>query len=123
MGKRPHISLKNQRDAAILQLGLDPKTAELDHYPAVGMRVINPDGSLTPAFDDPNFLVWRDPVDHAKKTDGTKATTAGSDKHIIAKIVRFEKAAAGVVKPKRKILSRPFPKGRKMQSRGWRRRP
>lgn len=45
---------------------------------------------------------------HAKITNGTKATTAGSSKHKIAKIKRI----LGLTKngPKKKIPGRPFQK-------------
>lgn len=49
----------------------------------------------------------------ARKTNGTKATTAGSDKHMIAKGVRFDKINRGERSRKRKgppLKSRPFPK-------------
>lgn len=133
---RPHISMKLQRDVALIQLGLDPATAELDHDPALGLRPIcTVTGDYIPPANDPRHLVWRDPVGHAKKTRGGKATTAGSDVHLIAKGKRLRRAQtelnAGVQawlacappgtaelaltllpKPRRKakIASRPFPK-------------
>lgn len=48
-----------------------------------------------------------------RKTNGTKATTYGSDKHAIAKVKRLRKRASGEgAKVKRKIRSRGF--------QGWR---
>lgn len=139
---RPSIPLSVQRDAALLQLGLDPKTAELDHDPALGLRPIcTVTGDYKPPANDPRYLVWRDRVGHAKKTRGVKATTAGSDVHLIAKGKRLRRAQAdgsnrllakyGVkltvtTSPRRKakIASRvnPWPKGRKIESRKSRRR-
>ena len=43
---------------------------------------------------------------HRRKTSGTKATTAGSDIHAIAKVKRILKGKT----PKRKIPSKPFDK-------------
>lgn len=62
---------------------------------------------------------------HAKKTFGTKATTAGSDIHKIAKDKRFAKGKMAVNKGAKKKLTawskrvRAWPKGRKMQSKGF----
>ena len=43
-------------------------------------------------------------------TNGTKATTAGSTKHVVAKSKRIRKKLAGDVRPKHKIPSRGFQK-------------
>lgn len=125
---RPSIPLKVQLHVALRQLGLDPKTAELDHDPALGLRPIcTVTGDYKPPANDPHYLVWRDPVPHAVKTRGTKATTAGSDVHLIAKGKRLRRAQAEhrgrmfdqvaesgasirFVRRKAKIASRPFPK-------------
>lgn len=53
---------------------------------------------------------------HDRKTRGTKATTAGSDIHAIAKVKRPARKLAGTWRktkrkwPSRKMPSRPFPK-------------
>ena len=119
--------LKAQRDAALLQLGLDPATAELDHDPALGLRERTPDGGYIPDANDPRYLVWRTGEAHRKKTSGNKATTAGSDINRIAKVNRIapeqaafrerllkhsKKRAALTAKPKRPWPSRPFEKKR-----------
>ena len=72
--------------------------------------------------DTPANLYWVHAECAAKKTNGTKATTAGSDKHMIAKAKRFDKINAGERSRKRKgppLKSRPFPK----VSRPFRRAP
>ena len=51
---------------------------------------------------------WSHKHCHAIATFGTKATTAGSSKHRIAKAARI--AAGGKTRQGRKIPSRPFPK-------------
>lgn len=91
---RPHISMKLQRDVALIQLGLDPATAELDHDPALGLRLWMGATEYIPPANDPNYLKWRDPAAHAKKTRGGKATTAGSDVHLIAKGKRLRRVQA-----------------------------
>src|SRR5215216_4851258 len=99
--KRPHIPLRVQLDAALLQLGLDPATAELDHDPALALRRVSTvEGALVPDANDPRYLVWRAPEEHQQKTGGRKpgaersATSYGSDAHAIAKAKRLEHARA-----------------------------
>lgn len=95
MIKRSHIGLSVKLQAALLQLGLDPKTAELDHDPALGLRPFSTvTGDYDPPENDPRYLVWRDSVEHRKKTSGTKATSAGSDVHLIAKSKRIRRKEA-----------------------------
>lgn len=87
---RAHICMRLQRDVALHQLGLDPATAELDHVPAIGLRAVNAAlRDYDPPQLDPRYLRWRDPVEHKTKTFGNKATTAGSDIHLIAKSKRI----------------------------------
>lgn len=128
MSARPHIPLAVQRDAAILQLGLDPATAELDHCPALSARKRTEDGGYIPEANDPRFLQWLAPEAHKVKTfgrGGTKrVTTAGSDLHLAAKTRRLTKreeefrrrvlAKEPRQEPKRggRIPSRPFQKRR-----------
>ena len=78
--------------------------------------------------DAPEILAFVHEHCAAKKTNGTKATTAGSDKHMIAKGKRLEKAreahravlAGERTREPGKIRSRGFPKvKRPMQSRRW----
>jgi hypothetical protein len=77
---RRHISMRLQRDVALMMLGLDPATAELDHEPALGLRAVNAAlGDYDPPQLDPQYLRWRGKAEHKTKTFGTKATSAGSD--------------------------------------------
>lgn len=98
--RRPTIPLRVQRDAAIIQIGLDPAHAELDHDPALALREHHADGSYTPDANDPHFLKWRGTAAHAEKTFGRRqgaqrtTTTAGSDIHLIAKGKRLRLARA-----------------------------
>ncbi len=122
MSKRRHISLRIGLDAALLQLGLDPATAECDHHPALGFRERTEDGRYLPDERDPRYLVWRASEAHAEKTFGTKATTANGDLHRIAKSKRLAREEADFRarllakspgekrRPKGRIPSRPFPK-------------
>jgi hypothetical protein len=82
---RRKVPLRTQLHAALDQLGLDPATAELDHTPALGLRAINAAlGDYDPPQLDPQYLRWRGKAEHRIKTSGTKATSAGSDIHLIA---------------------------------------
>ena len=66
---------------------------------------------------------------HAEITNGTPATSAGSSKHRIAKAKRIIRTGKMVVRKSIDLMAalkpkpkRPFPKGRKMQSRGFEKR-
>jgi hypothetical protein len=73
---RRRIPMKVKLEAALLQLGLDPKTAECDHDPALGRRVINEDGTdFVPPQHDPRYLRWREKQQHRVKTSGRKGTS------------------------------------------------
>ena len=60
--------------------------------------------------DDPTNAAYSLPAAHKKQTNGTKATSYGSDKHAIAKVRRIVAKTLGHAKPKRKLPSRPFQK-------------
>lgn len=74
---RRKVPLAIALKVALRQLGL--KKPELDHDPALGLRERTPDGGYIPDEHDPDYLVWRDAEEHALKTRGNGATTAGSD--------------------------------------------
>lgn len=127
---RKHISMRLQRDVALRQMGLDPAVVELDHDPALALRKVNAAlNDYDPPQHDPNYLRWRMPAEHKVKTFGCKATTAGSDIHLIAKSKRVTRDQEDF---RRRMLAkepgqdvRPgskWAKGRKLQSRGFERR-
>lgn len=139
---RPHMSLAVKLRAAILQLGLDPDSIDWDHDPALGLRLYNKEnGKYDPDANDPRFITVRarsrDDEGHRAKTFGKGGTTAGSDIHRIAKIKRLAKAREALdqalsskltgepqtpKKPNKIWGSRPWPKGRKMEGRGFEKR-
>lgn len=93
-------------------------TTEFDHRPALWARPVNASGTdYEPAQNDPAFIEGLHGPCHLKRTTGRlpgaerTITTKGSDAHLKAKFNRLE----GRTKPrhKKKIPSRPFPKGRK----------
>lgn len=96
--RRPYIPLQTRLDAALLQLGLDPETAELDHDPALELRekvyawrydrtmLSDKKGDsyyTVPDANDPQYLIWRSKADHKRKTNGPggekRITTRGGD--------------------------------------------
>lgn len=80
-----------------------------DHLPALALRPFDPDTQDTiPPANDPDALQLLTETEHARKTNGNAATTAGSDKNLIAKQDRREgKTKTG---PKRKIPNAGFRK-------------
>lgn len=92
---------------------------QLDHDPALILRRYSErTGKYTPAANNPDFLIYRRKDDHLQKTTGRRpgaertVTTKGSD---IGLKTKFAKLARRDTKPKSKIPSRPFQKGRKLR--------
>lgn len=94
MKRRPYIPYPVKLATALLQLGLDPATARLNHKPPLALRVRHEDGSYTPAANDPRYLEWLSPEADKIQTFGRPATTAGSDIHAIRKVDRLNEAEA-----------------------------
>lgn len=132
--RRKHISLLTKLHAALYQLGFEPHEVELDHAPALALREWDEAAQDTiPPASDPRYLVWMPKADHAVKTRGAGATTAGSDigkmkklRHLVAKETAFRErvlAKGGKAiapkpkKPKRAWPSRPFPHQKKRSKR------
>lgn len=124
--KRRAIPLSKKLHAVLLMLGFTEEEIEggidWDHNPPLAIRRVDPEtGDWVPHQHDPRFLTPLRSADHARKTNGTAATTAGSDKHMIAKAKRQEAkrleaqrqlltTSAPPDKPNRRWPSRPFPK-------------
>ncbi len=148
MSRRRNVPLGVKLEVALRQLGLDPGAVQLDHHPALGLRQRTPDGGYIPDELDPLAMVWRSTIDHRTKTTGTPpgqkvVTVANGDIHRIAKAKRLEEARlaqqvntiegykpddplpAGVLSvftTAELATRKPWPKGRKMQSRGFARK-
>lgn len=88
---------------------------QLDHDPALILRPFKR-GKYTPDANDPNHLVYRTKASHLQKTIGRKpdamktVTTKGSDIWLKSKFNRLEGRTKR--RPKQRIQSRPFQKGR-----------
>jgi len=97
-------------------LGHLPKGSQIDHDPALILRKFSEKtGLYTPDANDPAHLIYRAPREHLQKTIGRRAdaektvTTKGSDIWLKSKFRRLENPSK---RPRAKIASRPFPKGR-----------
>lgn len=129
MTKRRKPSVGLGLSVALLQLGLDPKHARLDHTPPLGLRekVEHPDKTVTytPDEHDPLFMQWLDDGgaeralgSHNRKTFGSKATTADGD---LAKIAKSKRVARQQEEFRRRMLAKatgkpkPTPPRRKRQ--------
>ena len=128
MARRPHTPLKVKLDAALIQLGLDPDTAELDHFPALERRDLDEAGNYTPPANDPRFMQWLAPSAHKVKTFGRggekRITTAGSDIGEITKERHLtEDHEAFRERLLRKVPGEPREKSGKIRSRGFDKRP
>lgn len=86
-GFRPHMPESVKKQAALYAAGFtDDDAVEWDHDPALQLRIWDEEaGDTIPRANDPRYIVPRRKADHSRKTNGTKATTAGSDKNRIAK--------------------------------------
>ena len=113
---RKRVPLKVQLEAALLQLGLDPKDAELDHDPALELRQRTAD-DYDPAANDPHYLVWRSRTDHMHKTfrdngsGRSDIATIAHSKRVIEKEIEFQRrmlAKGTTTKRQTKWPSRPF---------------
>lgn len=110
---RRAVPMKLQRDKALelcadlmRKLGLvavDAEVAfELDHDPALVLRPVDPaTGQHIPHQHDPRGLVWMTKEAHDRKTNGRggerRVTTAGSDKHLAAKLSRLAEKQARII--------------------------
>lgn len=92
---RKTIPIGVKLEACLIALGFSLESIRAglirwDHTPPLGMRALNDDGTdFVPASNDPHYIQPLMQANHAIKTFGTPATTAGSDVHNIAKAKRL----------------------------------
>jgi hypothetical protein len=140
--KRKAIPAKVKVEVCLLLLrrhGILPEgPLQWDHFPSLGLRPVNESGDdYDPPQLDPRYIDPMPVASHAFKTNGPKHDHSQGDKGRIAKVKRLEADrlfAQSVVAPtlpvyvalgnamirgkaKRKLPSRPFPKGRKFNQR------
>ena len=117
--KRKAIPVSVKIEACLLLLGFDdPKAVQWDHDPAIGLRPVNVAGDdYDPPQLDPRRIFPMLTPDHARKTDGDPAIPLSGDKSRIAKAVRLERKRLADRKAKRT-----WPKGRRIESRGFQRK-
>jgi len=90
---RKNIPLSIKLAVALRMLGfVKGQRVNFDHHPALGLRDWDEEKrDFIPPQLDPEFIVIRTKPVHDKKTNGNGATSYGSDKHAIAKIVRVRR--------------------------------
>ena len=133
MGPLPPLAVSPTRLLPSLLVSLrriwglpDGTPLPLDHDPALILRKYNPRvkevaARYTPHAHSPDHLIYRRQGNHDEKTFGRKegaertVTTKGSDVYLKAKFDRLEGRTKG--RPKRA-----WPKGQKLQSRGFQKR-
>lgn len=90
--KRRHVPLAIQLRVALRQAGLNPDNVNLDHNPALEMRVYDEStGLYEPDQHDERYLVFLPKEVHDVKTFGTKIPMSG-DISKIARAKRLERA-------------------------------
>lgn len=121
--KRKAIPLAVKLAVALRQLGLDPKTAILDHDPALWRRERTAAGGYIPDENDPAFLQWLGPAPNAEKTFGRggekRITTRDSD---VGEFHRTNSIAKKEAAFKARVLAKGKPKGEAPRSK-WGKRP
>lgn len=107
---RKSIPVGVKLQAALLLLGFteDEITGglEWDHQPALALRIVDPQtGELVPHPNDPRYLRPLRKAEHAVKTRGSGATTAGTDVGNASKVKRIEKDPSGGEEFRRRLLA------------------
>lgn len=107
---RKHIPIGVKLKAALLMLGFSEEEiaggVEWDHQPALALRLVDPvSGELQPHPNDPRYLRPLRSEEHAVKTRGAGATTAGSDVGVAAKLKRLERDRRGGEEFRRRLLT------------------
>jgi hypothetical protein len=105
---RKNIPLSIKLAVALRMLGfVKGQRVNFDHHPALGLRDWDEEKrDFIPPQLDPEFIVIRTKPVHDKKTNGNGATSYGSDKHAIAKIVRVSDAVEAF---RRRLLAKADP--------------
>jgi hypothetical protein len=114
--------LENELETLASTLYCEVSDLRLDHDPPLGARQRKGEGKSTvyfPAANNPEFLIYREKRAHEIKTNVRGDGAQYPDRVLIK---RERRRREGVrAKPKRKLKSRPFPKGkRKIPSRSFR---
>ena len=107
---RRAIPLGVKLKSALLAAGFSEEAIEsgaidFDHQPAISLRTLDENGELQPPANDWRYLRPMLREDHAIKTRGTGATTAGSDVGNAAKVKRVEKDPPGGEEFRRRLLA------------------
>jgi hypothetical protein len=102
--RRKQIPAMVKLEVALQKMGLSIKRVRFDHHPPLELRPMNADGTDTnPPANDPAYIQILTIEDHATKTFGTRATTAGSD---IQKIAASKRLRSDQEEFRRRMLSK-----------------
>lgn len=124
---RKFIPIGIRLQACLYMLGFDPvnEKIEWDHFPAIGLRALNADGTdYEPAQLDPRFIRPMRKADHQIKTSGRKgeskfSSSGNGDTSRVAKAKRIlEETEKRLRMPSRECGQRRERKG-SIQSRGF----
>lgn len=112
--RRPHLSLSVKLEAALLALGLDPKSTDWHHQPPLSIRPYDPvTNTWTPAFDDPRYLVPMDSGKHRERTAKVDVPVSAKVRRLTKKEEQFRAVllakSTGDDKP-RDVRKRQWPK-------------
>jgi hypothetical protein len=129
--KRRHRPVSVERDACLIRLGIDPaRPWDMHHEPALARRPWSEEaGDYEPAENDPRYMVPMQKAAHQERTstvdrpeiDKTRRAAEGQQEHrlrMLAKGGELTSDSASMDRSKKGS----WPKGRKMQSRGFERR-
>jgi hypothetical protein len=124
---RKFIPIGIRLQACLYMLGFDPMNEEIewDHFPAIGLRAVNEDGTdYEPRQLDPRYIRPMRKADHLVKTSGRKgeskfSSNGGGDTSRVAKAKRLlEETEERLRKGGRMVGERRDRKGT-IQSRGF----
>lgn len=102
--RRKAIPAMTKLEVALRAMGLSIKRVQFDHQPPLELRPLNAEGTDTvPPANDPEHITLLTIEQHAEKTYGTKATTAGSD---INKIAKHRRLTAEQEEHRRRMLAK-----------------
>ena len=112
---RPHMSLSVKLAACLDALGFaQGEDIEWDHTFALGLRKRLADGRYDPDANDPRYIRPKRKGEHAIKTRGNGATTAGSD---VGNMRHFRKVTASEQAFRSRLLEKATGEPRQRQGR------
>lgn len=126
--KRRHMPLAVRLEAALLALGLDPKTVEWDHRPPLSSRIWDPEaGDYDPPENDPRYIRPISKAEHREISARVDTPAAAKIKRLSKEQEAFRLRMLAKGEPEQEEKSRPksrkFPKGRGFPKRKKEKKP